>query len=276
MKIAKMALVFIATALSLALLGCSGETTGTNAAAEKEVSTESIDAEAIIVKQQGFNVDSEGNVSYAFIVNNPNNGYIARSVVFSLQGFDDKGNMVLGSSESIEALYPGVDTALVGSTYISGTGGLSRLDITPSMELMQWSPTEFTADQIDGMFSMVNTRNSRDVNGDVAVSGGVVANDLAQIAACEGVPEDQVSATLTIVLVGADGNMIGGTTVKDLNFSGDVGVVHETESMGNSAQSKAEAIEESAEGEVLKCAEFSVAIPNIPGYRECLFFALPS
>lgn len=275
MRFSKPLSAVFAGMLAFALSGCAGQTTEVQ---DEEVldTVENTNAQEITITESGFNVGNDGNVTYAFIANSPNDGFIANSVVFSIEGYDDQGNRVLGSAESIDRMYPGVDTAFAGSAYMVESSNLVRLDVVASMDNVVWTQTDLTADQVDDMFSLVNTRNIRDVDGSAVVSGRVVANDLSLIAQCEGVSEDQISATLTVLLVNTQGELVAGTSVSDLDFSGEEGVVHETEDMGTTARSNEEAAEESAEGDMLRSASFSASIPDAPGYKECRFFVQPS
>ncbi len=124
----------------LGVVGCSSqEETPT------ELTTASINAQDIEVTGVGFTVLDDGTVNYAFTVNNPNEGYIAEGVTFTIEGYDADGSMLVGGGETIQTIYPGVQTAAAGTAYIpNGGNALATFEVSPLMEHVNWTDRKST------------------------------------------------------------------------------------------------------------------------------------
>lgn len=256
------------------LVGCAGDTQEESDVQQAEIVT--IDAAPIEIIQSGFSVGSEGAVSYAFTMSNPNDGYVADRVTFSISGYDAEGNMVMGAAESMEKMYPGIEYAIAGSSFLAGTSNLEWIEITPSMDLVGWMKTDISTDAIAGMFSVVNPRTGRLADESVSIGGRVVANNLDTIAAVENVAADAIRAKVCAILVDPEGNFVAGGTATDLVFNEEESAVHKSENVGSDAATDDQAAQESADGSVLKAASFSISVQDSPGFKECRYFVMPS
>lgn len=274
MKLKSLVGLFASAALCVSLFGCAGSSQDESTSNQSE--TVSIDASTIEVVQAGFSMGDDGAVNYAFTVSNPNDGYLADSVTFSISGYDADGNMVMGGAESIERMYPGIEYAAAGTSYLAGSATMDRIEITPSMDLVGWIPTDISPNDAASMFSVVDSRAGRLGDGSVSVNGRVVADNIDTIASAEGVSADAISARVCAILVDTDGNFLAGGHVDGLVFDEEEGVVHESENLGSDASSNEQAQAESASGEVLKAAQFSISILGSPGFKECRYFVMPS
>ena len=263
-----------ATALCFSMVGCASETQ--DEIEETQVETVSIDAKAIEIDEAGYSVGADGEVSYAFTMTNPNDGYIADRITFSISGYDADGAMVLGAAESVERMFPGIEYAMAGTAFLADNAVIDRIEVTPSMDLVGWIETDISAADAAEMFSVVDTRSGRLSDDTVVASGRVVADNIDDIAAAEGVSADAISAKVCAVLVDTDGNLIGGGLAEGLVFDEEEGIVHESENMGSDASTAEQAAEKSAEGEVLKAASFSISITGAPGFKECRFYVMPA
>lgn len=273
MKLKSIACLLASVALCVSLVGCGGQSQ--DQTGSQQVETVSIDATPIQVERSGFSVSNDGEVNYVFTMNNPNDGYIADRVTFSISGYDEDGNMVLGAAESVERMFPGIQYAVAGTSFMAGSGTLSRIEITPSMDGIGWIETDIDPDSVSGLFSIVNPRTARLADDSASISGRVVADEEETIANIEGVSADAISAKICAVLLDSEGNLVGGAMADGLVFDQEEGVVHETEGTSGNGEAEEQAEDASSEGEVLKAAQFSITIQGAPGFKECRYFVMP-
>lgn len=209
----KLSRKFIATlsagALAFALLGmagCSSEEEATNT----ELTTADINAQEIEVTQTGFEVFGE-NVSYAFTVNNPNDGYMANGVTFTIEGYDEDGTMVMGGGETLQMIYPGIETACAGQSYLAPESGtVTRFEVRPLMDNVTWTKTDVTAEELESKFEVSDVEVSESdgttvVNGTISSDLGVDSNSDAD--ALANARED---VHLVVLFKDADGKIICG------------------------------------------------------------------
>lgn len=273
MKLKSIACLLASAALCVSLVGCGGQSQ--DQSDSQQVETVSIDATPIQIERSGFSVSSDGEVNYVFTMNNPNKGYIADRITLSITGYDENGSMVLGAAESVERMFPGVQYAISGSTFLAGSGTLSRLEVSPSMDGVGWIETDVDSDAAADLFSIVNPRTGRMADDSVSISGRVVLDDEELLANIEGVDANAVSAKICAVLLDTEGNIVGGAMVNDLVFDQEEGIIHEAETAGSNASANEHAEQTSSEGEVLRAAQFSMTIQNAPGFKECRYFVMP-
>ena len=154
----------------LGVVGCSSqEETPT------ELTTASINAQDIEVTGVGFTVLDDDTVNYAFTVNNPNEGYIAEGVTFTIEGYDADGVMLVGGGETIQTIYPGVQTAAAGTAFLPSSGSpLATLEVSPLMEHVNWTKTTETAEQVENEFSTSDV-TVQDIDGTQAISRSISA-----------------------------------------------------------------------------------------------------
>lgn len=171
--ISKIASAAAACALALGMFGCSGGAATTTTTDSSEATThtsEEINAEDITVQSSGYSltvtdtVDAEGNtveapsVDYAFIVRNPNDGYVAQNVPFNVNGYNAAGEIVFSGGATCMYIYPGVDTAVSGSTIISVAEGMdaniAQFTVEPLLSAVEWLDTNLSDQQIADMFTV--------------------------------------------------------------------------------------------------------------------------
>ncbi len=277
MKLKTIACVFISVALCtgmLGMVGCASQSQDQNDTTQ--ANTVSIEAVPIQINQSGFSATDEGEVNYVFTMSNPNDGYMADRITFSITGYDAEGNMVLGAAESVERIVPGLEYAIAGSAFKAGNGAVERIEITPSMDQVSWIPTDLGTDEAAGMFSVVDSRSGRLADETVSISGRVVADNESAIASTEGVDAGNISARVCAVLVDTSGNFVAGGMADGLVFDEREVPIPEGESSSASASGDDQVQEQSGADDALRAAQFSITIPSTPGFKECRYFVMPS
>lgn len=277
MKLKSIAGIFAATLLCISIVGvagCASDAQTQNDA--HEVETVSIDATPLQINEVGFSTGADGAVNYAFTMTNPNDGYIADRITLSISGYDANGAMVLGAAENVDRMFPGIEYAIAGTTYLADATDIERLEVVPSMDQVGWIQTDIETSTLENLFSVVDPRSGRLSDDTVMASGRVVANDADALASLEGVLQDAISAKVCAVLVATNGDLLAGGMVDGLEFNEEESGVHQTEDIGSDAESTERATQESSDGEILKAATFSIAIEGAPGYKECRFFVMPA
>lgn len=276
MKLRSIVGIFAAAALCCSMVGVAGCASDAQTQSDaQEVETVTIDAMPIQIDEVGFSIGADDAVNYAFTMTNPNDGYIADRITLSISGYDADGTMVLGAAESVERMFPGIEYAMAGTTFLAGTTDIERLEVTPSMDQVGWIETEVSSNTIESLFSVVDPRSGRLSDDTVVASGRVVANNADTLAALEGVSSDAISAKVCAILVDTNGNIIAGGTADGLEFTEEEGIVHGAESMGSDAETAERAEQESSDGEVLRAATFSISMEGAPGFKECRYFVMP-
>lgn len=210
MKLSRKVIASIAAgalALSMAgLAGCSSQ----EEAANTELTTADINAQEIEVTQTGFDVFGE-NVCYAFTVNNPNNDYIANGVTFTVEGYDEEGTMVMGGGETLQMIYPGIETACAGQSYLAPESNpVVRFEVRPLMDNVTWTKTDMSAEELQNRFDISDVEVSTadgmtNVTGTISADLGVDSNSDAD--ALANARED---VHLVVLFKDADGKLICG------------------------------------------------------------------
>lgn len=268
--------IFAATALCFSMVGIAGCASDAQTKNDvQEAETVAIDASPIQINEVGFSTGADGAINYAFTMTNPNDGYIADRITLSISGYDANGTMVLGAAETVERMFPGIEYAMAGTSFLAGTTDVERLEVIPSMDQVGWIETDISTSTLEGLFSVVDPRSGRLSDDTVMASGRVVANDADALTALEGVSPEGISAKVCAVLVATNGDLLAGGVVDGLEFNEEESIVHQTESIGSDATSTERAAQESSDGEVLRAATFSIAIEGAPGFKECRFFVMP-
>lgn len=190
----------------LAVTGCSSEEQ-TNTAPQ-QITTADIDAQDIEISGVGFTVVDETTVNYAFTVNNPNDGYIADGVTFTIEGYSEDGTMLIGGGETIQEIYPGVETAAAGTAFLpEGSAEIARFEVQPLMEHVNWTQTNMTNEEINNMFQISNVE-ATEAEGQMTFTGTVSA-DLGEADAESGISNRQ-DVHLVVLLLDANGDILGG------------------------------------------------------------------
>lgn len=190
----------------LGVAGCSTEEESTNT----ELTTADIDAQEIEVTQTGYEVLGE-TVCYAFTVNNPNDGYIANGVTFTIEGYNEEGTMVLGGGETVQIIYPGLETAVAGQSYLAPeSGAIARFDVRPLMDNITWVKTTVTAEELENKYDIsdvevTDTDGSTVVTGTISADLGVDSNSDA-----DAIANAREDVHLVVLFRDADGKLLCG------------------------------------------------------------------
>lgn len=209
----KIASSIAACALAFGMLGavgCSSEEASD--AGTTDITTAEINAQDIEVTNVGFTVVENQTVNYAFTVNNPNDGYIADGVTFTIEGYNADGVMLVGGGETIQEIYPGVETAAAGTAFLSDPESeLVTFEIKPLMEHVIWTKTDVTSQEVADMFQVSGVSIS-DVEGGQEVTGKLSA-DLGEedsSDAASSMISKRMNARLVVLLKDSAGNIVGG------------------------------------------------------------------
>lgn len=136
--ISKVVAVLAVSALAFGMFGCSSNSgsVNTNADEAQTYTSEEIGASDITVEKSGYSsveqttIDADGNevpvpaIDFAFIVKNNNTGYVAQNVPFNVNGYNANGEIVFSGGATCMYVYPGIDTAVSGTTTIAPAEGI--------------------------------------------------------------------------------------------------------------------------------------------------------
>ncbi len=211
MKLSKKLVAMLsAGVMAFSLVGLAGCASSESASSTVESTTEEINAQDLEVTGSGFTVLPDNTVSYAFTVENPNEGYIANSATFTIEGYDANDVMVIGGGETIQEVYPGVTTAAAGTSYLAdATVEIARFEVKPLMENILWTKTTETPEELNSMFQL-SDQQVKENDGSMVITGSISA-DLGE-------PEEGADSALdrredahgVAILRDADGNIICG------------------------------------------------------------------
>lgn len=224
--ISKVVAVLAVSALAFGMFGCSG---GSDAAPDetKTYTSEEINASDIFVQKSGYSevqqssVDADGNevqvpaIDFAFIVKNNNTGYVAQNVPFNVNGYNANGEIVFSGGATCMYIYPGIDTAVSGSTTISAAEGMdtaiTEFTVEPLMSTVEWLKTGLSDSEIASMFTVDNATAERTDTGlsvNATVTGDLAkADKIYKVADLEGTLEGHCVAIFT----DAEGNIVFGS-----------------------------------------------------------------
>lgn len=205
----KIVAVLSAGALAFTMLGvagCSTEEEPTNT----ELTTADIDAQEIEVTQTGYEILDE-TVCYAFTVNNPNDGYIANGVTFTIEGYNEEGTMVLGGGETVQMIYPGLETAVAGQSYLAPeTGAVARFEVRPLMDNITWTKTTVTTEEIENKYEISDVEVT-DTNGSTVVTGTISADlGVDSNSDADAIANAREDVHLVVLFRDADGKLLCG------------------------------------------------------------------
>ncbi|MCI9129905.1 MAG: hypothetical protein HFJ65_06325 [Eggerthellaceae bacterium] len=192
------------------MAGCSSE--GSDGVAQ-EKTTEEINAQDIQVTGSGFTVLPDNTVNYAFTVENPNEGYVANSVTFTIEGYDENDVMLVGGGETLQEVYPGVTTAAAGTAYLSDeTATIARFEVKPLMQNVLWTKTTETTDDLMSQFEITNTEVTEAADGMTIT--GTISTDLGEESSSSDSStsylDNRTDAHVVAIFRDADGNIVGG------------------------------------------------------------------
>lgn len=282
----KIAATIAAGALAFGMLGVVGcssqEDTPT------ELTTASINAQDIEVTGVGFTVLDDDTVNYAFTVNNPNEGYIAEGVTFTIEGYDADGSMLVGGGETIQTIYPGVQTAAAGTAFLpEGGNALATLEISPLMEHVNWTKTTETPEEVENQFttSDVNVENidgTEQVTGKLSIDFG---NDSSSSDSAASMLDMRATARVVVLFKNEAGEIIGGGSSNSIMLDASMiatmnAATPELDDQGNpiepaadedisadeAAAADAAAAEAAAQASNVATATWTIAVPGNMGF----------
>lgn len=168
MKIfSKIVAIAVSAAMAACAFGCGSSDTGAQS------SNPGFEPQDIEINDPGYSITDEGKLRYAFVAVNPNEGYIAEDVVFTVEAYDSNGSMIAGGGDTISALYPGTETAGAGEAELfsrdTETPKVASLSIVAMMDSVTWTETTITASDIEKSINIVKPRMGEDDNGDLVV-----------------------------------------------------------------------------------------------------------
>ncbi len=206
----KLVATLTAGVMAFALFGLAGCAGSDQADATKESTTEEINAQDIEVTASGYTVLPDQTVSYAFTVENPNEGYVANSVTFTIEGYDENDVMLIGGGETIQEVYPGVTTAAAGTSYLSDPSAtIARFEIKPLMQNVLWTKTTETPEQLNSMFQLSDTQVTEG-DGSMTITGSISADMPSNDEEGGSALDNRMDAHVVAILRDADGNIICG------------------------------------------------------------------
>lgn len=190
------------------MAGCSSEAEDTTT----ESTTEEINAQDIEVTASGYSVLPDQTVSYAFTVENPNEGYVANSVTFTIEGYDENDVMLIGGGETIQEVYPGVTTAAAGTSYLSDPSAkIARFEVKPLMQNVLWTKTTETPEELNSTFQLSDMQ-VKEADGSMTITGNISTEMPSAEDTAASALESRKDAHVVAILRDADGNIICGGT----------------------------------------------------------------
>lgn len=168
MKIlAKVSAVIISAAMALTAFGCGSSDSAT------QTTEPGFEPQDIEINDPGYSISDDGKLRYAFVAVNPNDGYIAEDVIFTIEAYDANGSMIAGGGETISALYPGTETASAGEadmySQTSDTPEVASLSIVAMMDSVTWTKTTLAGGDVENSMDIVSPRMSNEDNGDLEI-----------------------------------------------------------------------------------------------------------
>lgn len=213
----------------LVLAGCSSAESG-------NASEPNFDVADIEVTQSGYTLADDGTMRFAFTATNPNEGHLAKNVVFSLEAYDSDNRIVAGAGVTVPLMYPGHEEAACGSTQVyanvaasTGTAAdegaqasaaqatdsdvdVAYVQIVPVMDSIEWSDTIYDESQLAEGIVVDSTSKSNGADGSLAIAAKVSTTF------------DEASLLAVALLFDADGNPICGSNTTSFECSANGGV----------------------------------------------------
>ena len=246
--ISKVVAVLAVSALAFGMFGCSSNSgsVNTNADEAQTYTSEEIGASDITVEKSGYSsveqttIDADGNevpvpaIDFAFIVKNNNTGYVAQNVPLNVDGYNANGEIVFSGGATCMYVYPGIDTAVSGTTTIAPAEGIdtniTEFTVEPLMSTVEWLKTGLSDAEIAGMFTVDNAtaeRTETGLNINATVTGDIADGDkIFKVADLENTLEGHCVAIFTDesgnILFGSDSTnvLIDQTTIDSVQAAG--------------------------------------------------------
>lgn len=234
---AKVACAFAALAFLLTLLTMAGCSSGEDEQLPPETEFFQIEvvetggtivpADSVAPEENPF---SSSMGSYAFVVANNNEGWVAQNVTFNIMGFDENGMLLFSGGSVADNIYPGIPTVITGTADMDSAeaaeGPVATVSVAPIMANVQWVESELTDQELQSLFTVENdTANDEDsmlsvsatVTGDLSAAGKII-NDTsissaadANAASGTNVDSNLLRAHGVLLLRDADGNILMGS-----------------------------------------------------------------
>ncbi len=292
----KLVAVISAGVLASALFAVTGCSSAEDAA-PVEKTTQELNAQDLEVTEVGYTVLPDQTVSYAFTVENPNEGWVANSVTFTIEGYSEDGVMLIGGGETLQEVYPGITTAAAGTSYLSDTTTpIARFEVKPLMEYVNWTSTKETPEELNSTFQLSETEVTEE-NGTMTITGDISA-DLGPADSSDATAslDNRKDAHVVAILRDADGNILCGGTAMSIMLDPSMtpiitgateGAVPGTlDEDGNPVESEnaepSEGEEAPAEGEEqaeeennVATTTYTITIPGIVQYATISVYATP-
>lgn len=276
--ITKIVAVATVCALAFGMVGCAGgsksKQTTTNADEAVTHTSEDIKAQDITVVASGYTqstsetIDADGNtvenpiIEFAFTAKNPNSGYVAQNVPFNVNGYNSNGDVVFSGGATCMYIYPGIETAVSGTTAITASEGVdtkvTAFTVEPLMATVDWLDTSLSDTEIADMFTVNDVtaeRNDGTVNISATVLGDLAdADKIYKIANLENTLEGHC----VVIFYNAEGDIVFG--------SDSTNVLIDQNTLDNAK----------ANGDSAPISNVSISIPNAPEYSTYNMFVMPS
>lgn len=275
--ISKVVAVLAVSALAFGMFGCSSssDTTTTNADEAQTYTSEEISASDITVEKSGYSevsqttIDADGNevqvpaIDFAFLVKNSNTGYVAQNVPFNVNGYNANGEIVFSGGATCMYIYPGIDTAVSGTTTIAPAEGIdttiAEFTVEPLMSTVEWLKTGLSDADIAGMFTVENAtadRTETGLNVSATVTGDLADGDkIYKVADLENTLEGHCIAIFT----DAEGNILFGSDSTNVLID----------------QTTLDSIQSTQGDDAAPLSNVSITIPNAPDYADFQIYVMP-
>lgn len=275
--ISKVVAVLAVSALAFGMFGCSSGSSSstTNASEAQTYTSEDINASDISVEKSGYSevqqttIDADGNevpvpaIDYAFLVKNNNNGYVAQNVPFNVNGYNANGETVFSGGATCMYIYPGIETAVSGTTTYTPPEGIDttivEFTVEPLMSTVEWLKTDLTDSQIASMFTVQDVTAERTESGltvNASVTGDIAdSNKIYKVADLE----DTLEGHCIAIFTDASGNILFGSDSTNVLID---------QTMIDSAQA-------SEGAEAVQLNNVSITIPNAPDYADFQLYVMP-
>lgn len=209
----KIAATIAAGALAFGMLGVVGCASEEAEEQTTDITTADISAQDIEVTNVGFTVLDNQTVNYAFTVNNPNEGYIADGCTFTIEGYDADGVMLVGGGETIQEIYPGVETGAAGTAFLPDPESqIATFEIKPLMEHVIWTKTDVTSEDVSKMFEVTDVNITAQEDSQEVT--GLISADLGEESSTGDAATDmlgrRMNARIVVLLKNSAGEIIGG------------------------------------------------------------------
>lgn len=204
--ISKIAAIAISAAMAACAFGCGSSDTSAQS------SNPGFEPQDIEINDPGYSITDEGKLRYAFVAVNPNDGYVAENVIFTVEAYDASGSMIAGGGETIPVLYPGVQTAGAGEADLfsqdTSSPKVASLSVVAMMGSITWTATTITNEDIEDSIDIVDPRMSGTDGEDADITASIRLSQGDELKIDASKPID---LRVVALLFDEEGNAICGT-----------------------------------------------------------------